>query len=141
MYNLKTTNDKKHDYYKQFPRDGECVFCKSKKDELVVETKHFVILRNLFGYDIFDMCEVEDHLMLIPKKHSDNLDVLTKEERLEFMNIAIQYEKKGYNIFFREPHSIIKTVDHHHTHLLKLGKRVKLIEYTKEPYSMTYMVE
>lgn len=138
MYNLNSTILKKRNYYKRFPRDGECQFCKLSDGEKIASTDSFVVLRNKFSYEIFDMCEVVDHLMVIPKKHTDKLSVLTKTERVELIDILIDYEEKGYNVFFREPKSQLKTVDHHHTHLLKLGKRVSEIEYIREPYSMIY---
>jgi len=76
--------------------------------------------------------------MVIPKLHTDRLEVLSKDERVEFLDILIDYESKGYNVYFREPNSIIKTVDHHHAHLLKLGKRIEHITYSKEPYSLMF---
>lgn len=138
MYNTNQTSKRKSEYYKKFPRDGDCQFCSIPDSERVKEYDGFIVIRNKFGYDIFDMREVEDHLMVIPKKHTDRLDVLSQDERAEFLNILIDYESKGYNVYFREPGSIIKTVDHHHTHLLKLGKRLEHITYSKEPYSLKF---
>lgn len=138
MYNTTQKSKQKSEYYKKYPRDGDCQFCSIPDGERVEEYTGFIIIRNKFGYDIFDMCEVEDHLMMLPKKHTDRLDVLSRDERVEFLDILIDYEAKGYNVYFREPRSIIKTVDHHHTHLLKLGKRIEHITYSKEPYSLKF---
>lgn len=140
MYNLNSTGAKKRAYYAGLPQDGTCTFCQLSEEEKIAETESFIVLRNLFGYDVFDLSETEDHLMVIPKKHTDNLRVLSDSERLELMNILIDYETKGYNVFFREPQSSVKTVDHHHTHLIKLGKRIKTLEYKREPYNMKYTV-
>jgi diadenosine tetraphosphate (Ap4A) HIT family hydrolase len=84
------------------------------------------------------MCEVTDHLLVTPKKHVDKLASLTKPKQNELIDILVRYEDMGYNVFFREPKNIIKTVNHHHTHLIKLGKRIKSLQYTKEPYNMKY---
>ncbi len=76
--------------------------------------------------------------MLIPKKHTDNLAALLPEERAEFIDLVIDYESKGYNLYLREPKNSVKSVDHHHTYLLKLGDKVNSIQYIKEPYSLKY---
>lgn len=138
MYNTTQKSKQKSEYYKKFLRGGSCQFCNIPDVERVEEYDSFIIIRNKFGYDIFDMCEVEDHLMVIPKKHTDRLTVLSTDERTEFLNILIDYESQGYNVYFREPGSVIKTVDHHHTHLLKLGRRLEHITYSKEPYSLKF---
>ncbi len=138
MYISTQTNEAKNNHYKKHPRHGECQFCNLKPSELVGESVDFRVIRNKFPYEVFDLCEVTDHLMVIPKKHTDNLELLSKAEKIELIEILSKYEAEGYNVYFREPKNVIKTMDHHHTHLIKLGKRISTLEYTKEPYSLKY---
>lgn len=138
MYNTSESISKKSEYYKKFPRNGDCQFCNFPSEQIIWQSDSFLIVRNKFSYEVFDMCAVEDHLMLIPKKHTDNLSALLSAERVEFIDILTDYESKEYNVYFREPKSSVKSVDHHHTHLLKLGDRINSLKYTKEPYRMQY---
>ena len=138
MYIYNSTSKRKDSYYQKHPKDGDCQFCKMPDNKVIKQIGKFIVIRNMFGYDIFDMCEVTDHLMIIPVNHIDNLTTLSKQERLDFLDIMDDYEKAGYNVFFREPQSAIRTVDHHHTHLLKLGKEINHLTFTREPYSMDY---
>jgi len=138
MYTSNRTSQNKKSYYEKYPRTGDCQFCLFKGDEIVKEIGDFLIVRNKFQYDIFDMCEVVDHLMVTPKEHTEKLSTLSNASLKDFIKILTDYEDQEYNVFFREPKSQIKTVSHHHTHLLKLGKRLQTINYTKDPYMLTY---
>ena len=116
---------------------NECVFCNMQPsdDQHLKETKSFKLIRNIFGYSNWDQQSVADHIMVVPKKHTDTLSSLSSEEVIEFMGIISSYESRGYNIWARAPQSKIKSVVHQHTHLIKPGKRTyKFMFYLKKPY-------
>lgn len=116
--------------------DG-CTFCliDSQSSQYISETKHFKVIRNIFGYSLWDSQKVADHLMVVPKKHTDSLSKLPKEAAVEFVDIISTYEDKRYNIYARAPASVMKTVVHQHTHLIKpLGKPRRFIFFLRKPY-------
>lgn len=124
-------------YQKNTPKPTGCVFCLIDKnsDQFISETKHFKVIRNIFGYSLWDSQRVEDHLMIVPKKHTDSLSKLPKEAAVEFVKIISEYEGKRYNVYARAPASVMKTVVHQHTHLIKpLGKPRRLIFLLRKPY-------
>jgi len=104
-----------------------CVFCHIKKghDQFISEHTYFIVIRNIFEYSIWDGQKVVDHLMLVPKKHTDSLGELPTGAAEEFVKIISAYEKKSYNIYARAPLSVIKSVVHQHTHLIKTVGRPK----------------
>ncbi len=62
---------------------SDCVFCaiSSKEPESVIEENpHTLVVKNQFGYSVWDGCEVLEHLMIVPKKHRDTLASFTKQE-------------------------------------------------------------
>lgn len=124
-------------YMKSVPKSEKCVFCAIDKNtnQLVEETGYFKIVRNIFGYSLWDSQRVADHLMIVPKKHTDSLNDLPKDAAVEFVNLLGQYEAKHYNVYARAPSSIMKTVIHHHTHLIKpAGKPKRLVFLWRKPY-------
>lgn len=138
MYISNETQKKKAEYYKKHPDSGECKFCKIPEEKIIKKIGSFFVIKNKFSYDIFDMCRVLDHLMILPTNHIDNLMTLSEKQRLEFLDLVDDYEKKGYNVFFRAPNSLVRSVDHHHTHLLKLGEEINHLEFTRKPYNLEY---
>ena len=73
--------------------------------------------------------------MVIPKKHIDSLNDLTTDEAVEFVGLIGSYESRGYNVWARAPQSVIKSVVHQHTHLIKPGtKKKRFVLYNKKPY-------
>lgn len=124
-------------YMKNKPETKGCVFCDVDKgdEQLVSETKYFKIIRNIFGYSLWDSQRVADHLMIVPKVHTDSLSDLTKQAAIEFVDLLGQYESKRYNVYARAPSSVMKSVTHQHTHLIKpAGKPRKLVFLWRKPY-------
>jgi diadenosine tetraphosphate (Ap4A) HIT family hydrolase len=122
---------------KEIHTKTECIFCdyKSSDTGFISETKSFKILENLFPYSQWDGQGVLDHVMIIPKKHTDTLSDLSAPEAVEFVDLIGSYESKGYSIYSRAPSSTRKTVVHQHTHLIKLDNNTKkLIFYSKKPH-------
>lgn len=114
-----------------------CIFCDVIKEgkQVSEKTKHFNIIRNIFPYSIWDAQTVDDHLMIVPTKHSDNLSSTTSAEKVEYVDLVSKYEKRGYNIYARAPQSKIKSIPHQHTHLIKTkGDHKKMFFLIYKPY-------
>ena len=138
---MSTRSQKETRIYKKYRRSfrgkKNCVFCEinSSSNELVQEAQHFKVIKNKFPYSLWDEQSVEDHLMIVPKKHTDTLSDLTPNEAKEYVVLVSAYEKHGYNVWARAPQSTIKSVIHQHTHLIKPGKKViKFLFYIRNPY-------
>ena len=131
---------KEHLRYRRYIREKDlsvCVFCGITKDssELIEQTKNFQVIKNDFPYSLWDAQTVIDHLMIIPMKHTDNLGTLTKDEKVEFVDLLSNYENKGYNVYARATSSAVKTVVHQHTHLIKTAGKIKSFFFMlKKPY-------
>ncbi len=114
-----------------------CVFCdiSSGSDQIIQETKSFRVIINIFPYSYWDDQGVVDHLMIIPKQHTDTLSDLSAPESVEFIDLLSSWESKGYDFTARAPGSNRKTVIHQHTHLLKLDRKTKKFTlYSNRPY-------
>lgn len=114
-----------------------CTFCTvtSDQDRFVDQTKHFNIIKNQFPYSLWDGQEVTDHLMIVPKKHTNNLGSMTLREKAEYVDLLEEYERAGYNIYARAPVSAIRSIPHQHTHLIKAeGRYKKLLFFLDKPY-------
>ncbi|MDR1032665.1 MAG: HIT domain-containing protein [Candidatus Nomurabacteria bacterium] len=102
----------------------ECTFCaigkKGNGNEIVDETKHFWIVVNLFPYEIWDSKPVAAHLLVVPKDHFYELDDMTRSERITLIEILDKYEKRGYSFYGRAPENTARSVEHQHTHLIKV---------------------
>lgn len=114
-----------------------CQFCElnTSSDEVVSMHKHFKIIKNIFPYDNWDARDVFDHLMITPVKHTESLSTLGDEAAIEFVKLVSAYEKQGYDVFARSPHSTIKSIPHQHTHLIKTGGKMhKAVLHLQKPY-------
>lgn len=115
----------------------KCLFCdiNENHEQFLSQTKHFKIIKNIFGYSIWDNQLVAQHLMIVPKKHTTKLGNLPSDAANEFLAIIDKYEDLGFNFYARSPGSIIKSIPHQHTHLIKpAGKRRRLILFLVKPY-------
>jgi len=114
-----------------------CSFCAIKKGDAqyIDSTKSFKVIRNIFPYSIWDGQAVADHLMVVPKKHTESLGGLNAAQSSEFIKLIDRYEKQGYNIYARAPQSEIKSIPHQHTHLIKTkGAPKKLLFLMRKPF-------
>lgn len=104
-----------------------CPFCAMEKGHVqyVEETQYLKVIRNRLAYSLWDGQGVRDHLMIVPKEHTDKLGQLSPEAAVEFIKLIDRYESDGYNLYARAPVSSVKSVPHHHTHLIKLDGRTK----------------
>lgn len=117
--------------------ESVCDFCNISKNsaQFVEQTTNFQVIKNAYPYTVWDSISVTDHLMIIPKRHIENLSDLPNSDKVEFVDLIAKYENKGYNIYARSPHSIVKTIPHQHTHLIKpVGRAKKFLLMMKKPY-------
>lgn len=117
--------------------EGHCEFCayRAGDADVILETKSFKIIRNIFPYNTWDLQDVSDHLMIVPKKHTETLNDLTAQEAVEYVDLLGSYESRGYNVYARAPASGMKSVIHQHTHLLRTtGKIKRVLFYTKRRF-------
>lgn len=114
-----------------------CAFCHIEKGDaqFIEETPHFKVIKNFFPYSLWDGQDVADHLMVVPKRHTDSLARMNNKEKIEYVNILEKYESHGYNIYSRAPSSSIKSVIHQHTHFIKPGiDRKKFVLMNLKPF-------
>lgn len=114
-----------------------CTFCDIDEHdaEFVREEHGFKVIRNKFPYSIWDSQRVVDHLMIVPVQHTDTLADLTPEQAAYYLKLVGAYEQQGYNLYARAPGSVIKTIVHQHSHLIKTeGAPKKLVFLLRKPY-------
>lgn len=131
---------KEEHLYRQQRRDSVnegCPFCKIAKGDVqyVEETEFLKVIRNRLPYSIWDGQGVLDHLMIVPKIHTDKLGSLHPKAAVEYINLVDKYESAGYNLYARAPASTTKSVAHQHTHLMQLdGKERRFIFLLRKPF-------
>jgi len=137
----KRNNAKRYvDYRKVKPAD-RCDFCQFgiNNDNVVAEFDNFWIVQNIFGYDIWDSMEVTEHLMIVPKIHTESISKLDPNILIEYSQIIAKYDDDGYSFYARAAENKCKTVPHQHTHLLKFnGKRKRFLVYAEKPYLLWF---
>lgn len=111
--------------YKKNLGPASCPFCSEEEihDRIIAETKHAYIIPNKTSYDLWEVRTVEDHLLVIPKRHVRSLKELNAEERADIMDILADYEDKSYNVYARGKISNVRSVVHQHTHLIKTNQK------------------
>jgi diadenosine tetraphosphate (Ap4A) HIT family hydrolase len=125
--------DAKRILYKSNP--AACPFCDIAAVEIVEKGKLASVVRNIFPYEYWEFMDVTAHLLVIPKRHVSSLGHLTKDEKLEIMDLLAKYEAQGYNLYARTADSNMKTIPHQHTHLIKTkDKKAKAALYSQKPY-------
>lgn len=91
-----------------------------KNEKGVIEDlDFFIVAKNIFGYQIWDGFEVQEHLLVIPKRFVEGISEFSQQEFEEFQKIIAKYEAKDFSIYARAPKNKSKTVMHQHTHLIK----------------------
>jgi diadenosine tetraphosphate (Ap4A) HIT family hydrolase len=120
---------------------GNCPFCSDEKlsEKIVDSNTTMDVIPNRTRYDMFEGLPVNDHFMVIPKRHLETIDDFTSEEKLDMMNMVGKYEKQGYSVYARGVGSINRSVKHQHTHLMKLrNKGSKFIFFMRKPYILIH---
>lgn len=127
---------KRKDYHKTIRNTKSCPFCDyAEPNQIVKSTKYSYIVPIKHKYDIWENHSVLDHLLVIPKRHVKSLTNLNNDEKLDAINLYSEYEKQGYNIYGRGKGAVRRTVEHQHTHLIKLDpKQPKMSVFINKPY-------
>lgn len=109
-----------------YPKPQSCEFCDTQamRIKMVYESTYCYVIPNRVFYNVWELRDVVDHLLLIPKAHVKSLEELSDEAKLDIMNTMARYEKHFYNIYARAPKSITRSVEHQHTHLIKAADKM-----------------
>jgi diadenosine tetraphosphate (Ap4A) HIT family hydrolase len=102
---------------------GKCPFCEitnRSTDQILESRDTMMVLFAKFPYKAWDGRDVESHLMAVPKRHTDSLHELNDDESTEFITLIKKYEKNGYSVYARSAGNGSKTIEHQHTHLIKI---------------------
>lgn len=116
-------------------KSDSCPFCAIQADDIVAETSQMYVIKNRVAYDYFEGVPVLDHLMVIPKRHVKSLSEMTDAEKVDYVSTLGEFEKTDYGVYSRAANSAIRSVEHVHTHVLKIpGRRVGWQLYVEKPY-------
>lgn len=132
-----TKEEKLYKKIKIIQKNNQCPFCiiDIHHEQFVEETENFKIIRNYLPYSIWEGQGVVDHLMIVPKEHTDSLGSLSKETAHEYIKLIDKFVPNGYNIYARASNSKTKSIFHQHTHLIKLdNKDRKIIILLRKPF-------
>jgi diadenosine tetraphosphate (Ap4A) HIT family hydrolase len=126
--------------YRKKTDTSVCEFCKSLPDQIIMTTGQFKVIRNKFPYTIWDGQTVIDHLMIVPKTHTDTVADFSDDMIKDYFRIVKEYETQGYNTYARAPVSKIKSIGHQHTHLLKTqGRSKSFVLLIRRPFYFRYV--
>ena len=122
--------------YKRRQKTSGCPFCGTETiANAVFEDANIYAVPNLTKYDLWELHDVTDHLLVIPKRHVTSLAELSQAERLSIMELCAQYENKGYNVYARGNGFIKRSLEHQHTHLIKATNKLpNLAVFLRKPY-------
>lgn len=132
-----TKEEHQYSRHRKSHHDSKCPFCQIEEGhkQYVEETDNLKVIHNRTPYSIWDGQGVVDHLMIVPKMHTDSLKDLGDDAAVEFMKLLSNYESRGYNVYARAPTSSVKSVVHQHTHLIKLdGHNKRFVLMLRKPY-------
>jgi len=104
----------------------DCIFCKiinkELPSEIVYENDKIIVFK-----DVNPKAEI--HLLIVPKKHIENINVITDEDKgllSEMLIVAkkiaidlkINLDTQGYKLIFNVGRGAGQTINHIHLHLL-----------------------
>ena len=118
--------------YKEFRAQANgCPFCEINQNlnKIVEENSTMWVIVNAFKYEIWDNCSVLNHLMIVPKRHTDFLGGFNFDESMDYVELLEKYDELGYSVYGRASANEQKSVAHQHTHLFKLGAKIALEDY------------
>lgn len=110
-------------YKASLPKDLVCDFCDENYTHTIKDYGTFRIVKNRFPYYMWDNWLVDDHLMLIPKRHIHDLKEFNEQERADLMKAMIEYDEAGYCIWIRDQTAGGRSVAHQHTHFIKISQK------------------
>lgn len=113
-----------------------CPFCDTaRREKILYEDEHVFIVHNLTKYDVWELHDVQEHLLVVPKRHVESFAEMTAPEQLAVMKQIAEYEQHGYSTYARGVGFARRSVAHQHTHLIKAdNKDPKFSLFIKKPY-------
>jgi len=123
--------------YQQRKKVPGCPFCDPNEISYRVqyETEHCWVIPNQTPYEVWEHHKVRDHLMVIPKRHVTGLYDMNDTELLDIARVYGRYEAAGYSVYARGTNSPRRSVDHLHTHLIKIDRSpVRFSLLSTKPY-------
>lgn len=125
VWRNRKTQKRYYQHVSQKQPDAPCEFCLLHiGDGQVLEDREtFWLVKNIFPYTIWDNFYVDEHLMVIPKRHVDSIGSFTDKELKAYGKLLAQYEDDGYSVYGRAANNSAKSVAHQHTHLIKVSNR------------------
>lgn len=129
---------------------GDCIFCKmveqNKKEKIVYQNENVAVFPPL-KKDVL----AEGHLLVIPKKHYENIFDIPEDELKEVTHASKKIAEKleedeeleGVNILHASGKEAQQSVNHFHIHLVPRRKSEDLdlwpeTEYTEERFTENY---
>lgn len=116
--------------------ESTCQFCEltNKDTQIIKETSSFWIIKNIFPYDVWDTAGVNNHLLIVPKRHVDSIAHFNDTESKDFVKQLATYEQRGFSVYARAANNSLKSVVHQHTHLIAIDNKIKkYILFSKKP--------
>lgn len=134
-----TRSTKEEKQYRSYRKNAphSCPFCdiSPSSPSFIEETANFVVINNTFPYSMWDGQSVVEHLMVVPKVHTNTLRNLTAAQSKEYLDILRQYEEYGYNVYTRSQQSVTRSIVHHHTHFIKTNNQERsLLILLRRPF-------
>lgn len=108
----------------------KCPFCDLKSKYFVFEKTKVVLTVNLFPY-------IDGHLLIIPKRHIESFDKITKLEWRQINELVSVAEKvlkehfniPGYNFLYRQGNISGSSLGHVHFHIIPTPQIILVPEY------------
>lgn len=126
-------------YQKAQADETKCPFCQPEPSQVVAKSPNFLIIENIYGYDLWDRHKVKKHFLIITKIHSPNLLSINKETAIEYFKLLEKYSEEGFDIFTRATNSNMKSQPHFHTHLIKTHpKIINYLHFEADPHQLSF---
>lgn len=124
--------------YKARQKAKGCPFCNANTvAKAIYENEDLYIVPNLTKYDLWELHDVTDHLLIIPMRHVKTLSELSQKERMAIIDACAKYEAEGYSVYARGNGFVKRSVEHQHTHLIKTTNKVpRLTFFLQKPYCL-----
>lgn len=132
LWRDKQTQRRYHRYITSKTADAPCEFCEftPAHGQVLRDEGTFWVTKNIFAYTVWDSYFVDEHLMLVPKRHADSIGTFTDAELKVFGKVLGRYEDNGYSVYGRAAANGSKSVAHQHTHLIKVSsRRIKILVF------------
>jgi diadenosine tetraphosphate (Ap4A) HIT family hydrolase len=105
--------------YEEYGDNAPCPFCDTDDRVVIDAAETMVVYRNDFPYEYLDGQLIQEHLLLVPRRHLGLLRDFTREERDDYWELLATYHQAGYSSLTRSATDTHRSVPLHlHTHLL-----------------------